>query len=205
MRKVTQLLSHFPVRLGLYALIEGLVLHGLVLSITQGHPAVFGEDGIIEWFHFSLMLAAAGLFLWSWRRSGALSPILLLCSMLAFVAALRELDHYSEIVLFEDAYKYPVALIAFAATYVLWKHWNELGGYIGDFSKEPAFYFLFFGAFLTAIVAQILGQGEPWQALIEGSGARTVKRVVEESLETTGYVLLFLGALESFAIPKKGG
>jgi hypothetical protein len=192
-----RLLRHLPTRLVLYALIEGLALHGIVLSITHGNAEIFAEDGLIEWIHFWLMLSAGGLFCWNWRRTGGNSSALLLCSMLSVVAALRELDHYSEILLFEDAYKYPVALIAFSAIYVLWQHRRTLGREIAAFSLQPAFFFLAFGSFLTAIVAQVLCQAELWHELLAGPGARTVKRVVEESLETLGYMILFLGAIET--------
>jgi hypothetical protein len=102
-------------------------------------------------------------------------------------------------VLFEDAYKYPVALIAFYALYVLWKDRNRLRRDIDDFAKQPAFFFLAFGSFLTAIVAQIFGQAELWHVILDGPAARTVKRVIEESLETLGYVILFFGSVEAFA------
>jgi hypothetical protein len=200
-----QIFSYFPIRLALYALIEALTLHGIVISIAAGNVGLFAEDGVTEWIQFSLMFGAGCLFFWNWRQNSH-SPPLLLCSMLAFVAALRELDHYSEIVLFEDAYKYPVALIAFCAIYVLWKHWKTLGRDLDAFAKEPAFFFLAFGSFLTAILAQVFGQVELWHSLIEGPAARTVKRIIEESLETIGYMTLFLGALESlaFAASKHG-
>ena len=197
MRRLINVLSHFPVRLALYALIGGLLLHGIVLMVTSGRAAVFAEDGPIEWLHAGLMLGAGGLFLRLWYVDNVYPLTLLLCCMLSIVAALRELDHYSEVVLFEDAYKYPVALIAFFALYVLGKHRSRLGRDIGAFTKEPAFFFLAFGSFLTAIVAQILGQVELWQALVVGSSPRTPKRVVEESLETMGYAILFLGAVEA--------
>ena len=175
----------------------------MVVTITNGHVALFAEDGFIEWIHFSLMVGAGGLFFWSWRHTGSNSSTLLLCSMFSFVAALRELDHYSEVLLFEDAYKYPVALLAFCALYVLWKHRKTLGSEIDDFSQQPAFFFLAFGSFLTAIVAQILGQAELWQALLEGPAARASKRFVEESLETVGYLILFLGAVEAYLDAKQ--
>jgi hypothetical protein len=199
MRSIVPLLAHFPMRLALYALIEGAALHGIVITIVNGNVALLAEDGLVEWIHFSLMLIAGGLFLWSWRRCGDGSSVLLLCSLLSFVAALRELDRYSEVVLFEDAYKYPVALIAFYALYVLWKDRNRLRRDIDDFAKQPAFFFLAFGSFLTAIVAQIFGQAELWHAILSGPAARTVKRVIEESLETLGYVILFFGAVEASA------
>jgi hypothetical protein len=189
-------LSYLPARMALYALVEGLALHATVVAITNGHEAVFAEDGPIEWVHFGLMLGASALFFYQSRMNSAYPAALLLCGLLALVAALRELDRYSEVLLFEDAYKYPVAVIAFFALYVFWQNRSTLGPELTAFSQESAFFFLAFGSFLTAIVAQILGQAELWHALIEGPSARTVKRVLEESLETMGYVILFLGALE---------
>jgi hypothetical protein len=187
----------FPVRLAIYALIEGLLLHGLVVSITAGNVGAFAEDAWIEWLHFTVMTCAGSLFLWSWYRENFYRLPLLLCGMLSFVAALRELDHFSEILLFEDAYKYPIVIIGFVAFYLLVKQRHRIPDDVADFAKQPAFFFLAFGSFLTAIVAQILGQAELWHGIVDGPGARAVKRVVEESLETMGYILLFFGALEA--------
>jgi hypothetical protein len=63
--------------------------------------------------------------------------------------------------------------------------------------KEPPFFFLAFGFFLAAVVAQILGQRELWHAVIETPSARLAKRVFEETIETIGYLTVFFGAIET--------
>jgi len=120
--------------------------------------------------------------------------------MLSFIAALRELDHYSEVMLFKGAYKYPVALLGVLALSRLGRDRQRLRNELSAFIREPCFFFLAFGFFLAAIVAQILGQSELWHALIETSSARTAKRVFEETVETIGYLTLFLGAIETSSL-----
>jgi len=87
----------------------------------------------------------------------AYPSLLLFCSLLALIAALRELDHYSEVMLFRGAYKYPGGAIGALALYHLGKDRQKLRKEISAFIKEPAFFFLAFGFFLAAILAQILG------------------------------------------------
>jgi hypothetical protein len=118
--------------------------------------------------------------------------------MVSFIAALRELDQYSEVILFKGAYKYPAALIGVLALYHLGTDRQRLRKDIGAFINQPSLFFLAFGLFLAAILAQILGQSELWYALIETSSARTVKRVFEETVETIGYLTLFFGAIETY-------
>ena len=205
MRSFPILCSHFPVRLALYAVLEAVALQAIVVTVTNAGPKVFEEDGPIEWVHFGLMIATGAMFLWNWQGNGAYPAVLLFCSMLAFIAALRELDHYSEVMLFRGAYKYPVALIGVLtgvlALYHLTKDRQRLWQEISAFIKQPPFPLLAFGLFLAVIAAQILGQAELWHALIEPTTtARTAKRVLEETVETIGYLTLFFGAIETSSL-----
>src|SRR5918994_4078900 len=190
----------FPVRLAFYGLLQGVVLHGIVVTIMKNGQGIFKEDGPIEWVHFGLMAASGAVFLCNWRRNSVYPDVLLFCSMVSFIAALRELDHYSEILLFEDAYKYPVAVIGVLAVYYMWNVRQGLREEISVFIKEPPFFFLAFGFFLAAVVAQILGQSELWYALIETPSARPTKRVFEETIETIGYLTVFFGSIETFSL-----
>jgi hypothetical protein len=194
------ILSLFPVRLAFYGLLQGVVLHGIVVTIMKNGPGIFEEDGPIEWVHFGLMAASGAVFLCNWRRNSVYPAVLFFCSMVSLIAALRELDHYSEILLFEDAYKYPAAAIGVLAVYYMWNIRQRLREEISAFIKEPPFFFLAFGFFLAAIVAQILGQSELWYALIENPSARPTKRVFEETIETIGYLTVFFGSIETFSL-----
>ena len=197
MRWVLILCSLFPVRLGLYAALEIVVLQAIVVTITRDGPWILQEDGPVEWVHFGLMVGTGVIFLWNKREKDACSSVLLFCSLVAFTASLRELDQYSEVVLFRGSYKYPIAVIAVLALYCLWKDRRRLRNDIAAFIKKPAFLLLSFGFFQAAVVAQILGQAEVWHALIETESARSAKRVFEETLETIGYLTVFFGAIEA--------
>jgi hypothetical protein len=197
MRSFLILFSDFPVRLVLYAILEAMALQAIVVTIINDGSQIFQEDGPIESVHFGLMIACSVVFLWNRRGNSAYPSLLLFCSLLALIAALRELDHYSEVMLFRGAYKYPGGAIGALALYHLGKDRQKLRKEISAFIKEPAFFFLAFGFFLAAILAQILGQAELWHALIETSSARTAKRTFEETVETVGYLTLFFGAIET--------
>ncbi len=191
------ILSFFPVRLAFYGLLQGVALHAIAVTIIKNGPSIFNENGPFEWIHFGLMVISGAVFLWIWRRNSAYPTVLFFCSMVSFIAALRELDQYAEILLFEHAYHYPVGAIGVLAVYYMWKGRQTLRQEISAFMKEPPFFFLAFGFFLTAVVAQILGQRELWHAVIETPSARLAKRVFEETIETIGYLTVFFGAIES--------
>jgi hypothetical protein len=202
MRSLFILFSHFPARLALYGGLEAVMLQGMIVTITHDGSEIFREDGAIEWAHFGLMVATGAVFLWNWRTNSAYPRVLFFCSTLSFIAALRELDHYSEVMLFRSAYKYPIAAVSILALYYLGKHRKRLRQEIGLFLKQPFFLLLAFGFFLTVIVAQLLGQSVLWRALIESSSGRPAKRVFEEILETIGFLTLFFGALETCSLRK---
>ena len=198
MRTIPNLLSRLPARLALYVFLEAVGLQVIVVNVKNAGPAIFDENGLIEWIQFGLMIAAGSVFLWTWRQNSDYPSALLICGTLSFVAALRELDHFSEILLFEDAYKYVSALIIVLALYRLGRERRRLQKDIERFMKQPFFLILGFGLFLTVLLAQILGQAELWQALIQTSSGRSAKRFLEETLETGGYLILFFGAMEVF-------
>ena len=198
MRTIPNLLSRLPARLALYVFLEAVGLQVIVVNVKNAGPAIFDENGLIEWIQFGLMIAAGSVFLWTWRQNSDYPSALLMCGTFSFVAALRELDHFSEILLFEDAYKYVSALFIVLALYRLGRERRRLQKDIERFMKQPAFLILGFGLFLTVLLAQILGQAELWQALIQTSSGRSAKRFLEETLETGGYLILFFGSIEVF-------
>jgi hypothetical protein len=193
-----KLFRYFLARLAFYGFIEAMALHGTVVLVTSGGPGMFEEDGPIEWLHFGLLMATAAVFLRHSRQISNYPISLLLCSTLALIGSLRELDRYSERLLFEDAYKYVSAVVSGVALYYVARNRQRLGEDINAFIKQRSFLLLAFGAFLAVLLAQILGQSELWHALIDGPSGRNAKRVLEETLETVGYLMLFCGSIEVF-------
>jgi hypothetical protein len=191
------ILTSFPVRLAFYGLLHGVALHAIVVTIKKNGPSILNENGPFEWVHFGLMVISGAVFLWNWRRNSVYPTVLFFCSMVSFIAALRELDQYSEILLFEHAYQFPAGAIGVLTVYYMWNGRQTLRQEISAFMKQPPFFFLAFGFFLAAVVAQILGQRELWHAVIETPSARLAKRVFEETIETIGYLTVFFGAIET--------
>ncbi len=193
-------LWNFHVRLGIYAALEAVALQAIVVTGATHGPDLFKDNGPIEWVQFGLTIATALVFLWN-RRANSATPypsVLLLCSLFVFSAAVRELDHFSDTMLFRGTYKYAGAAIGGLVLYHLWKDRQRLWEEISAFMKEAPFFFLAIGFFLVAIAAQLLGQQELWQPLLAtSSAARTAKITVEETIEALGYLILFFGAIET--------
>lgn len=186
------------VRFALYAAVAAVGLQGLVSAAgTSYGPGLFKEDGPVEWLQFVLIAASGFLLIWSSRVTRSAYPSLsLLAGLLAFVAALRELDRYLDALLFAGAYKYAGACVGALALRHVWRKRAELRREAAGFTLEAPFFLLAFGFFLVVIVAQLGGQSELWKALLEPGSARIAKRVFEETIEAVGYLIIFFGAIE---------
>ncbi len=81
--------------------------------------------------------------------------------------------------------------------YLVWKYRQNLAKTLANFSKTAPFCF-FVSGLLVAVYAQVIGQAELWDALMEGFYSRTAKRVSEELAEFMSYLMILFGAIEAF-------
>ena len=185
-------------RLVLY-LIVTVAAFGTIVIAAVGSPmpaALFEENGPWEWVEFSLFAASGALFFVNARRNEIYTHILKLCGLLALFAAVRELDHFLDELVFEGAYKVIDGVILALFVYLVWIHRLTLTKTLASFTKTAPFYF-FVAAVLVVAYGEIIGQAELWQALMGDGYVRPVKRAAEELAEFMGYLLLFFGAVET--------
>lgn len=185
-------------RLVLYLIITVAAFGTIVMvAVRSPMPAtLFEENGPWEWLEFSLFVASGAMFFVNARRNEIYAPILKLCALLALFAAFRELDHFLDELVFDGAYKVINGVILALFVYLVWIHRWALTKTVVSFTKTAPFYFLV-AAVLVVVYGQIIGQAELWQAIMGDGYIRSVKRAVEELAEFMGYVLFFLGAVET--------
>ena len=88
-----------------------------------------------------------------------------------------------------------VGLIAYMG-YFLYLHWQDIKQQLTRILAVPPAGLLFSG-FLTVIVfSRFFGQGLIWEYALQEHYVRLVQRIVEETCESFGYLLLVFGCIE---------
>ncbi len=155
------------------------------------------EDGIVEWTQAGVLaIGAVGLFALAYQSSKRRGLYLLLSTFVLFILV-RELN-YLEIhrSYLADRWFKPVIytgiLVSIATLYGrgLWAEFVALLG-------RPSIPLFLLGTSLVLCCAQILGQQTMWTSFY---GDRQIigKRLLEESLELIGYLLVAFGILEEY-------
>lgn len=193
----------FYVRIGMYTAVTLAAFQGLIIA-TVSSPvpgAFFKEGGPWEWMEFSFVAASGAILLLNAQVSGRYRTILQVFGLLALCAAVRELDYLFEQLVFDGAYKLiNWSILAFCG-YLVWKHRWHFTEELAGFSRTAPFYFIFVGCLIVVVYAQLMGQQDLWKAIMGDSYSRIVKRSVEEILETLGYTLILVGAVETLFLP----
>jgi hypothetical protein len=182
----------------LYLIVTVAAFGMIVIAVVRSPmpAALFEENGPWEWIEFFLFAASGAICFVNARRNEIYTHILKLCGLLALFAAVRELDHFLDELVFEGAYKVINGVILALFVYIVWIHRWTLTKTLARFTKTAPFYF-FVAAVLVVVYAEIIGQAELWKALMGDHYVRSVKRVAEELAEFMGYLLLFYGAVET--------
>ncbi|QDT17024.1 hypothetical protein [Alienimonas californiensis] len=186
------------VRFFAYVLAAGLAVQALYQLVVARGPSIAEENGLLELSQVGVAviggatLAAAAAF----ARRGRTA--LALCSGALLYAAARESDLWIERVAFEDAYKYLAGgPIAAAVALVAWRDrrwWAESF----QWANHPAAGLLLCGGLQILVVAALFDRSDLWDSVTNVHQADPMKRLVEESIELSGYLALAIGALELF-------
>lgn len=183
--------DRFPLRFFAYLLVS-LVLLALIWQAVMriGPRPILKENCFVEWFEVALLLVVCGAL---WLHGPGI--IYRCLGGLALLAVFREIDSFSEKVLFEDAYKYllgagvmVLGIYAARNRLVLWEEW-------GRFVTRPGFLLMLAGLFVAAGWAQFFGKRSIWR-LLQGTNVSESKRWAEEVMELLGYYLILCGVIE---------
>jgi len=183
-------------RLALYTLAIFALMVSLPTLFDYGGFAWFVEHGVVEWFQFGLLATTALALLAAALARPAFRQVLLLISAGVGFAAIRELDALFDRIVPHIGWKFALALPVAALVYVA-RRWRGCRHQFRWFLFTPSF-FLFWAGFVVAVpVAQMLGNGDLLQEIMGASYQGRFKRVIEETGESIGYVILFFGGVEA--------
>jgi len=188
-----------PWRYPSYALAAALLVESIVLAADVGWFRTIGpESGPVEYAHLLLCASAAVLFARAGVLRQALSDTFAIAAYGATLGVVREMDALLDHVAFKGAYKVPAAVIGTLAVVRLLRSRSRIVEQLRRFSVEPSFVITAVGALVVLVYAQIIGQKGLWMVVMGADYARPVKDAAEELQELLGYILIFVGALDTY-------
>lgn len=181
-----------------------LIYTAIIFSAMLALPAIVGrwgahpfyENGAIEWLQFLVLFCTVAIFLNGARQHAPSRVLLLVISGPPALAATRELDSLLDRLLPVIGWKFGY-LFLLGAILLGICHFKTLWSQSMSFITTPAFVFLWIGFVIAIPLAQLLGHRPIFRLLIESGDIRGLKRIVEESLELMGYLVLLFGAVET--------
>ncbi len=199
----TNATNAYFLRLLAYFVVGAVLCESIVRVAEAGYVASLARDGgLLETLQFLLVLTAGTSLLLMARREASFSVVLKILGALALFAAGRELDSIFDSFLYDyvgtKGYWLVTVPAGSYAGYLIWRHRHTVVRDVQDFSRTRGFPFFVVGFFVISLFAQLLGQKGLWQAAMGDDFHRLVKDIVEESIELFGYLLVFVGTIETF-------
>ncbi|MFW0718191.1 hypothetical protein [Pedobacter sp. N23S346] len=156
----------------------------------------FSEDSPIETLQsllllFSIFALTYGILIYkNWR------PLLLLIAEFLFASFVREQDAYLDLHYFDGAWQMIVLFSLPFPIYYAIRNRKLLLENLKVYTSLFAFGMMISGVLTTYIFSRLYGRKIFWMAAMEKDYMRDVKNISEESLETYGYLLIFIASIE---------
>jgi hypothetical protein len=156
----------------------------------------FNEDGVLESLELALLFTIGLAGLGIAGREPAAREVALLLAGWAGLGAIREQDQWFD-QFAHGCWIVPAVALAVAMAIFAWRHRRPLAEQVVAFVHAPSWGLFVAGGLMSLVFARLKGQGAIWTYLVEDPRlARNLKNMVEESLETAGYMLLVCGLFE---------
>ncbi|NKE70721.1 hypothetical protein [Candidatus Manganitrophus noduliformans] len=187
------------VRWGFYGLVTAGLFQGFVFaSYSVEVKRLFSENGPVEWLQFLLLLTCCGWLQAIAIRSGSQREIFRLGIFFILMVAVREMDANLDRYLFDGAWQLTVMGLIFSGLLYAWPQRRKIATQLRSLLFSRSFGLLLAGLLVLTFFAPFLGQQRFWKAALQENYIRPAARIVEESGELLGYLLLLFGCIEAF-------
>jgi hypothetical protein len=163
---------------------------------NQLSNAEYSEHSLTEHMQDILSFLSCLLFLYAARLNNNVKIASTLVGALLAMMFIRESDSLLDTYVFDGAWQSIVSLVFVGVLMFLWGKFSSIYASLSAYSQQPSF-----GTFLAGLVtllgfSRLIGRESFWQAVMGDSYLRIVKNIVEEGIETLGYTLIFISAIE---------
>ena len=162
-----------------------------VLNLSQ-----YSEQSLTEYMQDVMAFLSCMLFLYAARLDAKLKIASTLLAALLGMMFVRESDSLLDRYVFDGAWQTIVLLIFACVMVFLLGQFSKICASLKEYSLQVSFG-IFLAGFVTLLAfSRLMGRSSFWQAVMGDSYIRVVKNIVEESIETFGYSLILIAAIE---------
>lgn len=160
------------------------------------------EDGWLEYAQVAMLtLSAAFMLARSPAGRHALHGVF---GYLLLFATFRELDRAMDHLVFERSNRVVMAVFAALVLRAAWQERSRLRDEVVAFLGRPSFGLMLAGFVLVLVMGQVLGQRDFWKVVSLHVYKSAPKRLIEEGLEASGYLLILFGVVEERFFLRRG-
>lgn len=158
--------------------------------------AEYSEQSLTEHLQDFISFFSCMLFLYAARLDVKLNIAATLLGALLAMMFVRESDSLLDLYVFDGAWQTVVGIIFVCVLVFLWGRFSSIYASLKEYSLQSSFG-TFLAGFVTILAfSRMMGRGSFWQAVMGDSYMRLVKNIVEEGIETLGYTLILISAIE---------
>lgn len=186
-------------------ILRGLVYLFAVAGVAQlisleGYQSLtaaeYSEQTLTEHLQDVMSFFGCILFLYAARLDAKLNIAATLLGALLAMMFVRESDSLLDQYVFDGAWQTVVGIIFVCVLVFLWGRFSSIYASLKEYSLQSSFG-TFLAGFVTILAfSRMMGRGSFWQAVMGDSYMRLVKNIVEEGIETLGYTLILISAIE---------
>ena len=182
----------------LYFILTGCFIFSLWRIADCYRKKTFIEFGIVENMQLGFLLISAAVFFIEGMKFPANRRILFLFAGLCLLGGCRELDSYFDERLPFISWKFGFLFPA-AALISAYRDRKMFRKSLFSFCESYAFNIMCMAILIGLVVAQVLGHRSFIAAVIgDERVSRSVRRIIEESMELMAYFLIFLSSVECY-------
>jgi hypothetical protein len=149
-----------------------------------------------------LLLASAAIFIWSAIKEEESRTLFILVSGFFGCLLLRELDYYFDMIV-HGFWFYPAILLASSVIIYSMKYTTYLISSARSFSQTNAYFNILVGLVIVLVFSRLFGSGTLWRDILNDDYITRYKDIIQEALESLGYMFLFIGSFHQFRSVKK--
>lgn len=162
-----------------------------VLNLSE-----YSEQSLTEYMQDVMAFLSCMLFLYASRLDAKLKIASTLLAALLGMMFVRESDSLLDHYVFDGAWQTIVLLIFTCVMVFLLGQFSKIYASLKEYSLQVSFGIFLAGCVTLLAFSRLMGRSSFWQAVMGDSYIRVVKNIVEESIETFGYSLILIAAIE---------
>ena len=158
--------------------------------------ALYSEETLTEHMQDILTFLSCILFFYASRIYSETKIAALLLAALSAAMFVREFDTYLDMYVFDGAWQTIVFTLLALVILYLFTQKGHIYSSLKAYAQTPSYGICLSGLVTLLAFSRMMGKGEFWHSVMGEHYVRVVKNIIEEGIETLGYTLIFIAAIE---------